>query len=84
MDALLDFAIEMDHVLADTGGAQPDGAGDRVVMLKPAVAASADAKTALKHDDDLRVARLDLAAIAFGVMPALRERPLPPPVLACP
>ena len=78
------FAVEVDHVFADTGGAQPDGAGDRIVMLKPAVAASADAKTALEHDDDLRVARLNLAEVAFGMVPALREQPLPPPTLACP
>lgn len=63
----------MDHVLVDTGGAQPDHAGDCVVMLKPAVATPPDAQAALKHDDDLRDARLDFAEVAFGVMPALRE-----------
>ena len=84
VDALLDIAVEVDHVLADAGRAQPDGAGDRVVVLEPAVAAPADAETALKHHDDLGVARLDLCEVAFRVLPALRKQPSPPPAFTCP
>ena len=79
VDALLDIAVEVDHVLADAGRAQPDGAGDRVVVLEPAVPAPADAETALKHHDDLGVARLDLRR---GRLPSAASAP--PATLANP
>ena len=76
------IAVDMDHVLANAGRAQPDRAGDRIVMLQPPVAAPADMDAALQHDDDFGFARPDLAEIAFGMAPAFGEQAGPSPVPA--
>ena len=73
MDALADLAVETDHVLAHAGGAEPDRARHGLALLQPAVAAPPDPQPALQHDDDLGVANLDLAEVAFGVAPAFRQ-----------
>ena len=53
-------------------------------MLHLAVAAPPDKQTALKHDDDLGVANLDGAEIAFRIRPAFRQQPLPALTFASP
>ena len=58
--------------------------GTAVAMLHLAVAAPPDKQTALKHDDDLGVANLDSAEIAFRIPPAFRQQPLPALTFASP
>ena len=79
MEAFLDLAGEMDHVFTNSRGTQPDHPGNRSVTLKQAIATPAHLQTAPKHDDDFRVARLDLAEIALRMVPAFRQQAFPSP-----
>ena len=53
-------------------------------MLQAPVTAPPDMETALKHDDDFGVADPDLAEVALGMPPALRQQTIPSAVTTGP
>lgn len=67
----------MDHVLGDAGRAEPYRSGDRIMVLRAAIAAAADPQPAFEHHDDFGIARQDIAEITLRVAPALGEDALP-------
>ena len=84
MNHLGNFAVSPDHVLPNTGRAQPDHARHCIAVLQPAVAAPPEMDAAFEHDSDFGFARQEFGEVAFGVAPAFGQQAVPSPVDAAP